>query len=326
MSSLLGMPARQAVLLILCGALVSLLAAKPASGANDAAATATGPERAAEASAVELRSVIATGGVFAAFAATSTLLWWRHRALSGWSWRDAELFGEDTYAGGFDKGVHVFTAYALLRSTTQMYEWLGLSRRSSIIAGTALTSAMATTVEIADAVTAPGFEWSDAVANVVGIAAGLALEQWPAIDRLLGLRFTYVPSAERLDARYPLRLTRDYSGMLVFVDFKPAGLEPLLGVSTGPLRYAIAGLTYGTFGYMPSARPRRREVGLFIGLNLTEILPVVVGTEHAGARAVTTVTKYYAPPLTSMALSRDLNGGEVIVSVGVPQHWRIGVR
>ena len=100
-----------------------------------------------------------------------TLAWWRDEPYVGWNWRNTGFFGRTTYAGGSDKVGHAFAWWLGLRASTQIFEWFGISRRHSLIAGTTFSLVLGNVVEVGDAFTRYGFEWPDVIANVAGTGA-----------------------------------------------------------------------------------------------------------------------------------------------------------
>ncbi len=301
-----------------------------ADGAEPTAATATvpagataptGPGAPAAAPAPASNPLVVgavSTGLAGVVVASGVLAWWREAGYAGWSWYDSGFFGRTTYAGGSDKAGHFYSWYVGVHALTGIYEALGVSHGRSVAAAASFSVAMSTVVELVDGFTKFGFEWPDVVANVAGAAFGVAQELSPSLDALVGVRIGYVPTPEFMGRSFNyFKLINDYSGMIFYVDFKPAGLERAFGVSPGAARYFTVGLTYGTFGYDPRDTPKRRNLGLYVGLNVPEILDAALGSENVAVRAAEAFTRYYAIPFTSVAAIDDLNDGSRRVGFGV---------
>ena len=277
------------------------------------------------------RRALAAGLVSAGIASfgltVGTFAWWKDQGYSGWGWEDSGLFGENTYAGGSDKAGHIYVCYTTSKGMRQVYEWLGTSRRSAVALSAGYTFLVSTAVEVIDGFTPNAFEWHDVVANAIGLSFFLAGEAVPAIDALFGLRIGYFPSPDFVESRSNRLellgyILDDYSGMIFFLDFKPAGLEPAFGVSPGPARYFTFGIAYGTSGYWPGDPIKRRNLGFHVSLNVSEIAGRMFGTERKSANAFSTFTRYYALPFTTVLYHRDLNHGDAAINFGFADRFQ----
>ncbi|UCD83938.1 MAG: DUF2279 domain-containing protein [Deltaproteobacteria bacterium] len=289
------------------------------------------PETTKEESTSTRRTLLAgsiSAGILGTLLTIGTFSWWKDTGYTGWGWKDTGFFGADTYAGGSDKAGHIYACYAAAKGTKQIYEWLGVSPRGALALSTGFTFFMSNIVEVIDGFTPHDFEWADVVTNVTGLSFFYAGEKFPALDALFGLRIGYTPTPEFVkDKKNYIKLINDYSGMIFFVDFKPAGLKEAFGISPGPARYFILGITYGTYGYSPTGPIERRNLGFYTGLNIPEVLAAIFGPDsHKCIRATSTFGKYYAYPFTSVSLNRDLNHETTAVNFGVANRWQITIK
>jgi hypothetical protein len=225
-------------------------------------------------------------------------------ASEGW-------FGPNTYAGGADKTVH-FVNYAILsKEMAFMYQKLGYSEGASIWLGfgTSLLEGIAN--EFGDGFNKYGFSWGDATMDTLGAGAS-ALILATRTNDLFNFRNGFLlPKSAETCCAVP-GIGRDYSYGIYTVDLKLAGVSRRLGLNTGPLRYLLFSVTYGTKFY-PSGPPnlRERQVGLEIGLNFQEIL------NSLGARRDTwwgyglhVIFDNIRFPFTSVGFQYDLNHGK----------------
>jgi hypothetical protein len=269
-----------------------------------------------------LRAVTLSAGVVAAATAFGALVWYENQPYRGWHWRNVEGFGENTYAGGADKLAHLYAWYVGVRAMASLYQWGGLPFDTSLLVGGLFTVGLASTVEAVDGVTY-GFEVSDWLANLLGIGLGLTLRAVPQLDAFVGLRVAWVPTEQFLrEQSNRLKVSKNYSGTMFFLDLKPAGFEGALDVSIGPARFLSFGLTYNTIGYAPAAPTRQRNIGVYVGLNVAEFLDAAFG-DRVGP--LTTLAKYVAVPGATVALTRDLNHGILGVNLGAGQRTQIDI-
>jgi len=274
-------------------------------------------------------SPLVVSGVSAALAAvvivSGTFAWWRDEGYVGWSWRDTGFFGQKTYAGGSDKAGHFYTCYLGTRMATQIYEWVGLPHGVALAMGASMGFFLSNVVEAVDGFTPFGFEWADALANSIGIALAMVFETWPTLDGLFGARMGYVQTLRFFTGKvHYFKLINDYSGMIFYLDLKPAGLEAL-GVSPGVFRYVNFGFSFGTDGYRPQEKPRfrKRNVGVHVGLEIPAILETLFGADAPGVDVARRTTKYYALPFTTIMLNHDLNQGGQAVNFGLANRAQV---
>ena len=210
-------------------------------------------------------SVVAVGGAAAnAFTDGSSQSF--HFADEGW-------FGRDTYAGGADKASHFVSYYVTTRLLTEVYGDLGMSTNSSRLLGAGVASLAGLANEFGDGTNKYGFSYEDLIADVLGAGAALATAHY-GLDDLVGFRAGLVPAPEVPD---PVDdLGKDYTHEIYTADLKLAGLFKRLCWRPGPARFLLLSATYGVKGYPQAASEvRERQIGIEIGLHLTEILRAV---------------------------------------------------
>jgi len=260
-----------------------------------------------------------SGGLLVTTLVYGTFAWWKDAGYAPFSLYNSGFFGRTTYAGGSDKTGHFFACYWGVHLLQYLYERLGVPSENAFWLGLSVALFVSTSVELVDGFTPYGFEWNDVVANVLGISAALAAQRYPAFDALVGFRLGYVPTDHfmRHDKNY-IRTINDYSGMIFYMDLKPAGLERAFGIDPGFARYFVIGPTYNTYGYSPRNRAyKEREVGVFVGLNMPEVLASVFGADSPLAVQGGRVTRYFALPFTDVSLVREMNHDSNRVNFGV---------
>lgn len=250
------------------------------------------------------------------------LSWWDDGAFVPFTWQRTGWFGPDSPLGGADKKGHFFSFYTMTRATTQLYRWVRVSDGWARFAGAAFAFALGAMIETVDGFTHYGFEFHDVLANVSGIALASLLEWDPRLDRLLGVRMGFVPSKYFPAQIKRLETMNDYSGMSLHLDLRLAGLEGY-GLRMGFARYLSVGLTYGTRDYGPDGPDKRRNLGVFVGANIPEILDASFGRGKQGIEFLRTFTRYYAVPLTEIGFQHDLDGTGNTLNFGVPNRVEI---
>lgn len=217
------------------------------------------------------------GALLGAYATVGGFLyyaWYRDRSPHEFALRDEGWFGEDTYAGGADKLGHLFGNYLLMRSTYNVLRSGDFDSRTASYIAAGATTAMFALVEVKDGYHL-AYSLNDQLMNLSGVAVGLALTQWPALDRAVDLRLSYFPSPtyrERLRDG-DLDFVEDYSGMRFLLALHWPALMPRgLATDKGVLRtLGIFDLVVGyqTRHFFPApSPPRRKSRELFIGVAL----------------------------------------------------------
>ena len=260
-------------------------------------------------------------GLLAGALGTGALVWWGDRGLTRFSLNDTGYFGDSTYAGGADKTGHFFANFVGIKAATAIYESIGLEHGSALAFATALSLTLGTSVELIDGFTSYGFEYNDVVANVLGLALGLATELVPALDETVGIREAYLPSPGFIRGpKSYIKLINDYTGQIIYADLKLKGVAHLFGLSPGPARYFLLGVNWSTKNYEPGGpdpewHDRERHLGMHLGVNLSEVFTELDlgGTSRFGRAFF----KYYALPFLNVSLVRDLNGDRWFWNFGI---------
>ena len=78
----------------------------------------------------------------------------------------------------------------------------------------------------------------------------------------------------------------------------------------------MMGVTYNTYGYAPSKERKERNIGFYVGLNLSELIFSGFGNSKSSVNGVARFTRYYAVPFTNAVLERDLNNNETGINAG----------
>ena len=280
-------------------------ATAPAAAGDQATAAPLPPPRL-----FDTKTKIVTASVVLGAPVVGYFAWWRTSSHSNFEFANERWFQRDTYAGGADKASHIFVGYATTLALQGAYRALGKTpaeARGLALGVMALTGAL---IEIGDGYSQYGFSWEDITANAVGSLLATGLDAWGLKDTV-GLRFGYVK------ALIPDACCRyggygdDYSKEIYSADLKLAGLLPRLGVKSGPARFLLLSMTYGSKGYRYSAEPvRERNVGVEIGLNLREVLLAAgVPEKKWWGKAMLALGTYFRFPYTSFGWHYDLNHG-----------------
>ncbi len=265
-----------------------------------------------------------TGVSFLTLLVAGSIAWWKDAGFTGrLALYDSGAFGRNTYAGGSDKAGHVYSCYVGVRAMQTFYEKVGVEEHNALWLSTVFVALMGTTVELVDGFTPYKFEYGDVVADLAGVAIAFICESFPAADELFGLRISYFPTSELIHSTKKnsmsvyLKTINDYSGMMFYFDFKLSGLEKNWGIPLGFMRYLMLGITYNTYGYAPSREWKERNLGFYVGLNLSELLFSNFGRNSSAVNGVARFTRYYAVPFTNAVLIRDLNNNQTKINAGL---------
>jgi Predicted periplasmic lipoprotein (DUF2279) len=179
-------------------------------------------------------------------------------------------FGRNTYVGGADKASHFVSFDVTARLLTMVYQMLDAPVDESRLLGAGVSALAGLVTEIGDGTTHYGFSYEDLIVDALGAATALATAHY-GLDDLIGFRFGIVPAPEVPCC--PSGLGRDYSEEIYTGDLKISGLARRWKFNPGPARFLLVSLTYGTKGYPYGAvEVRERQVGIEVGLHLTEIM------------------------------------------------------
>lgn len=181
---------------------------------------------------------------------------------------------------------------------------MGVKESRLLGAGVAFLAGL--TNEFGDGTNKYGFSYEDLLADTLGAGAALAAAHY-GLDDVIGFRAGWVPAPEVPD---PLEdVGKDYSHEIYTGDLKIAGLSRRLCLRPGPARFLLVSVTYGVKGY-PQAAPevRERQIGIEIGLHLTEILRAVgVPQNRWWQRVLFVVLDSIRFPYTAVGFQFDVN-------------------
>jgi len=147
--------------------------------------------------------------------------------------------------------------------------------------------------------------------DTLGSATALAVYHY-GLDDLIGFRFGPVPAPAVPCCKPNGGVGTDYSKLIFTGDLKMAGLARRIHVDPGPARFLLVSVTYGTKGYPYSApETRERQVGLEIGLHVTEVLRAIGVPENRWwSKPVYLVLDLVRIPYTAIGIRYDLNHGK----------------
>ena len=253
--------------------------------------------------------------------------WWKDGELGRFHLRETGAFGKETYAGGADKMGHAYAVYVMGHVGAEVYQAAGMQADTAAWVSFGATLLVANWVEFVDGFTDFGFEYGDVLANTAGAVMALLTRLYPSLDDTLGFRLGYVPSTDFLENdKSLLKFINDYSGMSFYLDLRLRGLLPYLGRDPGLARFLVTGVVYGTDQYSPVRRHalRRRWVGAHIGLDVGELLRWQSDNDE-GVGYIAKFFDYYAVPLMTVAVLRDLNNQSWMINFGVANRMELGL-
>lgn len=216
-------------------------------------------------------------------------------------------FGRNTYVGGGDKASHFALYNTVARLLSQVYQELGVSTDRARLYGAGASAIAGLVTEIGDGTNKYGFSYEDMVLDVFGAAAALATAHY-GLDDLVGFRSGWVPHPDVVGQ--PNGGTgKDYTAEIYTADLKISGLAKRLHFRPGPARFLLLSTTYGVKGY-PYALPevRERQVGIELGLHVTEILRAAgVRNDRWWLRVLFVILDSVRIPYTAVGFQYDLN-------------------
>ncbi|TNE95627.1 MAG: DUF2279 domain-containing protein [Bacteroidetes bacterium] len=176
------------------------------------------------------RVVSVSAGIGTIGVSSMTGLWnvWYKNSESG-KWKFKDDLGSWLQ---MDKAGHVYTAYKLNQTVTDMYAWAGLSKTPSLLLGAGYSFAFQSTLEVFDGFSSDwGFSWSDFGANCTGImlytGQQLILEEERIIPKFSSHPSPYASIRPQvLGSSYPERLIKDYNGQSYWLSFSPGTFIP----------------------------------------------------------------------------------------------------
>lgn len=261
-------------------------------------------------------SMAALGGIYASFATWMYFAWYHDQPrLSGFKVGGDGYFGETTYAGGSDKLGHAWANMVLTRGGAELLRWGGWRPRTAALISGALSWSLFLFVEIKDGYyyqLSPG----DMYANTLGAALGVAMTEWPALDRLMDLRVEYWPSPEYIsivDGSFTgserinsVNIAEDYSGQTYFLALhlrelpRPAATPRWLGTA---LDFVDVGVGFQSTKYKPDPPddpPYERRQHLFVGvaLDVQHVLDRALARHRVSRTIGHGLFEVLAPPFT----------------------------
>lgn len=227
--------------------------------------------QAADASTVRYRNMALILGHSVAIGWYGKTHWWKDGFTGDFRSVNEGWFGQHTYAGGADKLGHFYMNYAGTRLFARAFASAGNTPEQALVLAATMILGTMSAVEVVDAYSKRWrFSKEDAVVNALGAGTAILFEKYPALDRLVDLRFHYRRSAAGGDSFDPFG---DFSGQTYVVALKASGVDALR--ERGLLRYLEFGLGYATRNYedkRPVAGRPARRVYAGVSLNLSELL------------------------------------------------------
>jgi len=230
------------------------------------------------------RAAVATlGGLYAGFVGWMYYAWYRkHKPLAQYKWGGDGWLGDETYAGGADKGGHAWATMSLARlGTYVLSDYGGYDHDRSALTSTALSELLFIGVEVKDGFFFE-FSFSDLAGDTTGALLALAFELWPRLDEMFDYRVQYWPSsayAHQVDnASSPLggklNIAEDYSGQTYLLAFHLGSIQALRDLRFGTVaRFVDLAIGFETRGYKPEPAtgelpPADHHQHLFVGVSL----------------------------------------------------------
>ncbi len=207
------------------------------------------------------------------------LLFWDY-GTSSFRFGSEGWFGADTDYGGTDKVGHAWTTYLLCNVFNAIYRHWGYEPEEAALRGTLSGLGMVTVVEVGDGFSrAHGFSWEDQLANFVGAGMAYLRLRVPEVARVADFRMEWIPSPSLRYGRRSDWVT-DYSGYKFLLAFKPEGIfdtgHPAMRLLEFHLGYYTRGFLSPDHHYFDE---KRRVVYAGVGINVTSLLEMTVGTD-----------------------------------------------
>jgi hypothetical protein len=236
-------------------------------------------------------------GVHAAYAAWSYFAWYRDSAGHELRWGREPWFDVDEYSGGADKLGHFWANYALTRGSTELLVHAGWGRIGSSLVGGALTAFSFTLTEIEDGYAAYGGSTDDIIANLAGVALGVAMSNVRSLDRVLDFRLDYIPSRQYRRNFWrsgDLDVAQDYSGQSYVIALHARAISPLAETTWGSwIPFVDLAIGFETRRYLPvpETTTGRAYQRLYVGLAMN--MQGLLSRLFADSRARRTATGFF---------------------------------
>ena len=140
------------------------------------------------------------------------------------------LFDDSKNWMQMDKMGHVMSSYELSRNMTEVYEWAGMSRRSSALLASSISLAYMSAIEIMDGhSTEWGFSISDMGANLAGTGWFLFQESFFS-KQIFQPKFSFHQTVyaemrpQVLGSNFMESMLKDYNGQTYWISFSPGQL------------------------------------------------------------------------------------------------------
>jgi hypothetical protein len=218
-----------------------------------------------------------TASCIGGFAAYGYYNWWGG-VPAEFTWAEEGNMEQTSYTGGADKFGHMFGAYLICRSMTDVYRWTGFTKNTSLVISSCITQFLFTATELEDAFFDIGFSVHDLIFNIAGNGLAVFSEKYSLFDDLVDFRIEYFPTKSQRDI-FPenLNFAEDYSGQRFLFVFKFSGIKKL---NKKPIKYLELNSGYYTYGYKPPLYLngfkldflRRRDVFFGFSVNIPWIL------------------------------------------------------
>lgn len=218
-----------------------------------------------------------------------------------------QWFGRHTYAGGADKVSHFNSYNTVARLMSEVYGDLGVPADRAPLYGSAVSALAGLVTEIGDGTNRYGFSYEDLISDTAGAATAFVTARY-GLDDLLGFRTGVIPHPQVIGQPNG-GFGKDYTEEIYTADMKISGLAQRLHFRPGLARFLLLSTTYGAKGY-PYAVPgvRERQVGLEVGLHVTEILRAAgLRNDHWWQRVLFVILDSVRIPYTSVGVQYDLN-------------------
>ncbi len=195
--------------------------------------------------------LVSTGVAYTAGMVALSQAWYKNQSGDG----GFNFFNDNAQWNYIDKFGHMYSAYQISRTGSEMFQWTNMSHRKSAIWGSVLSQALLIPIEIMDGFSEDyGFSWGDILANMTG--AGLFLSQeliWQKQFVKMKFSFHTTPYAplrpEVLGNGIPEEILKDYNGQTYWFSFDIYNILPKdnkfpkwINIALG---YGADGMVYG---------------------------------------------------------------------------------
>ena len=206
-------------------------------------------------------------------------------------------FEKDTYSIGMDKLGHAYTSYLFTEYFTQRIAHENVDATGAAITGAILGMGLQTYIEIFDGLSEDhGFSYEDMVMNAAGATFSVLRSTNPELASKVDFRRLYWPSG---DGERKFMPVSDYAGQKYVLALKLAGFDAL---EDTPLRFVELHGGYYARGFTPEEKkrgePRRRELYVGIGVNLTELLHEAPTRNTVPSLLLENISRYHQLPYT----------------------------